>query len=105
MYGYAGEILRIDLGTKEILKEPLLEKMCLEFIGGRGYADSNMGGHFGPTLKYAGYDMAVITGKAKTPSYLFIEDGTIEIRSAKDYWGKRDQGFWTQIRLSTTPIL
>ena len=27
-----------------------------------GYADSNMGGHFGPALKYAGYDMLVLTG-------------------------------------------
>jgi len=53
-----------------------------------GYADSNMGGHFGPALKYAGYDMAIITGKATTPSYLYIEDDTIEIRSANTYWGK-----------------
>lgn len=140
MDGYAGKILRIDLGAGEISKEPLSEKMCNEFIGGRGfvaktlyeellpntdplgennlfiiatgplsghflpasgkthfgskspatggYADSNMGGHFGPALKYAGYDMAVITGKAKTPSYLFIEDDKIEIRDAKAYWGK-----------------
>ncbi|MBC2705243.1 aldehyde ferredoxin oxidoreductase family protein [Desulfobacula sp.] len=140
MDGYAGKILRIDLSKEEILKEPLSEKMCDEFIGGRGfvaktlyeelppdtdpfdkdnlfiiatgplsghflpasgkthfgskspatggYADSNMGGHFGPALKYAGYDMAVIIGKTKTPSYLFIEDDTIEIRSAKAYWGK-----------------
>jgi len=53
-----------------------------------GYADSNMGGHFGPALKYAGFDMAVITGKAKTPSYLYIRDDIIEIRDAKAYWGK-----------------
>ena len=53
-----------------------------------GYADSNMGGHFGPALKYAGYDMAVIIGKAETPSFIFIQDDTIEIRSAAPYWGK-----------------
>ena len=29
-----------------------------------GYADSNMGGHFGPALKYAGYDVMVLTGRA-----------------------------------------
>ena len=39
-----------------------------------GYADSNMGGHFGPQMKYAGYDMLVITGKAERPSYLFIKN-------------------------------
>ena len=53
-----------------------------------GYADSNMGGHFGPHLKYAGYDVLVITGQAKRPSFLFIDDDTVEIRSAAEYWGQ-----------------
>jgi aldehyde:ferredoxin oxidoreductase len=53
-----------------------------------GYADSNMGGHFGPQLKYAGYDVLVITGKADSPGYLFISDDTVEIRPAGDYWGQ-----------------
>ncbi|MGD9137182.1 MAG: aldehyde ferredoxin oxidoreductase family protein [Desulfobacterales bacterium] len=53
-----------------------------------GYADSNMGGHFGPQLKYAGYDVLVITGKAETPSYLYIEDDRVEIRPAAKYWGQ-----------------
>ena len=140
MDGYAGKVLRIDLDADKIIKEPLSNKMCEEFIGGRGfvaktlyeelppdtdplgknnlfiiatgplsghflpasgkthfgskspatggYADSNMGGHFGPALKYAGFDMAVIKGKAKTPSYLYIKDDIIEIRDAKTYWGK-----------------
>ena len=53
-----------------------------------GYADSNMGGHFGPAMKYAGYDVLVITGRAAQPSYLFIEDDRVEIRSADGYWGQ-----------------
>lgn len=53
-----------------------------------GYADSNMGGHFGPQMKYAGYDVLVITGKAESPSYLFINDDTVEIRPAAEYWGQ-----------------
>lgn len=52
-----------------------------------GYADSNLGGHFGPTLKYAGYDMMILTGRAEGPSYLFIDDDKVEIRSAEGYWG------------------
>jgi aldehyde:ferredoxin oxidoreductase len=52
-----------------------------------GYADSNMGGHFGPALKYAGYDVLVLTGRASTPSYLFIDDEQVEIRPAESYWG------------------
>ena len=53
-----------------------------------GYADSNMGGHFGPQMKYAGYDVLVITGKAERPSYLFINDDTVAIRPAAEYWGQ-----------------
>ena len=52
-----------------------------------GFGDSNMGGHFGVALKYAGYDMVVIKGKAQEPSYLFIEDDRVEIRPADKYWG------------------
>ena len=140
IYGYAGTVLRVDLGSGSVRKEPLPESLVKNFIGGRGfvakmlydeivpgiqpfdpqnmliaatgpltghflpasgkthfgtkspatggYADSNMGGHFGPQLKYAGYDVLVITGKAASPSYLFISDDTVEIRSAEAYWGQ-----------------
>lgn len=53
-----------------------------------GYADSNMGGHFGPCLKYAGYDVLLLTGRAPEPTYLFIEDGTVGLRSAGAWWGQ-----------------
>ncbi|MGD8443956.1 MAG: aldehyde ferredoxin oxidoreductase family protein, partial [Desulfobacterales bacterium] len=53
-----------------------------------GYADSNMGGHFGPQLKYAGYDVLVITGKAAQLSYVLITDDTVEIRPAAEYLGQ-----------------
>ena len=52
-----------------------------------GYADSNMGGHFGPALKYAGYDVLVLKGRSEIPSYLFIDDERVEIRPADGYWG------------------
>ena len=50
-----------------------------------GFGDSNMGGHFGVTLKYAGYDMVIIKGKAQSPSYLYIENEHVEIRPADKY--------------------
>jgi len=50
-------------------------------------ACSNSGGYFGPELKYAGYDMIIFEGKAAEPVYLFINDDTIELRSAEDLWG------------------
>jgi aldehyde:ferredoxin oxidoreductase len=49
---------------------------------------SNSGGHFGPQLKYAGYDMVVLEGCADRPVYLFIHDDHIEIRDAAGIWGK-----------------
>ncbi len=51
-------------------------------------ANSNSGGYFGAELKYAGYDMIILEGKAKAPVYLWIENDSIEIRSAKHLWGK-----------------
>lgn len=49
---------------------------------------SNSGGHWGPELKFAGYDLLLLEGKAAKPSYLFIYDDRVEIRDADDYWGK-----------------
>jgi aldehyde:ferredoxin oxidoreductase len=52
-----------------------------------GYADSNMGGHFGPALKYAGYDVLVISGRAPEPGLLVIDDDKVEVRPAAAYVG------------------
>ena len=49
---------------------------------------SNSGGHWGPELRFAGYDLLILHGKAARPSYLYIYDSVVEIRDAADYWGK-----------------
>lgn len=51
-------------------------------------AASNSGGAFGPEVKYAGYDMIIIEGKAAKPVYLWIKDDKVEIRDAGDLWGQ-----------------
>jgi len=48
---------------------------------------SNMGGFFGPEIKFAGYDGIVITGKASSPVYIVIDDDKVEIRNAQKFWG------------------
>jgi len=53
-----------------------------------GKGSANLGGHFGPELKYAGFDHVVIKGIAERPVYLWIHDGTAEIRNAGSLWGK-----------------
>jgi aldehyde:ferredoxin oxidoreductase len=50
--------------------------------------DSHCGGHFGPQVRRAGYAGLVVEGRAKSPTYLWINDGDVEFRSAKGVWGK-----------------
>jgi aldehyde:ferredoxin oxidoreductase len=52
------------------------------------WAESNVGGFWGPELRKAGYDGLWITGKAQSQSYLWVEDGRFEIRSAEKVWGQ-----------------
>ncbi len=47
----------------------------------------NGGGFFSPELAWAGFHHLVITGKAAKPVYLWIHNGEIEIRDAKNIWG------------------
>ncbi|MDN5300634.1 MAG: aldehyde:ferredoxin oxidoreductase [Thermoanaerobacteraceae bacterium] len=49
---------------------------------------SNSGGHFGPELKYAGYDGIIFEGRAEKPVYLWIEDDKVGLKSAEHLWGK-----------------
>jgi aldehyde:ferredoxin oxidoreductase len=48
----------------------------------------NMGGFFAPEMAWAGFHHLVIKGKADKPVYLWIHNGKIEIRDAKNLWGK-----------------
>jgi aldehyde:ferredoxin oxidoreductase len=49
---------------------------------------ANSGGHFGPELKFAGYDGIIFEGKSDTPVYLHIYDDLVEIKSAQHLWGR-----------------
>ena len=112
--GYVGTILRVNLESGKIVKEPLNEKYAHDYVGARGLGTkyfceecapdcdvfgpgnnlifmtgpltgtfatsggrynvicrspltgtieaSNSGGHFGPELKYAGYDGVIFEG-------------------------------------------
>lgn len=52
------------------------------------YGNSNAGTNWGPELKYAGYDGLVITGRSAHPSYIWIEDDTVEIHPVNKLWGE-----------------
>jgi aldehyde:ferredoxin oxidoreductase len=135
---YGDTILRVDLSTAEVKKEPTAA-YADKWLGGRGlntrilYEElqpgvdalspdnvlmfsvgpltgsmfpgsgrvevaakspvtgiqgmSNMGGYWGPELKYAGYDSIIIKGKAPRPVYLAINNDSVEIRDADRIWG------------------
>jgi aldehyde:ferredoxin oxidoreductase len=51
-------------------------------------SSANSGGFFGTELKRSGFDAIVIRGTAGIPVYLWISDGTAEIRDARALWGK-----------------
>jgi len=52
-----------------------------------GWGDANCGGHFGPHLKFAGFDGVLFRGIAAKPVYLLIDEGKAELRDAADLWG------------------
>ena len=47
----------------------------------------NAGGSFGIKLKAAGFDGIIVTGKAAHPVYLYIHDGTVEVKDARGSGG------------------
>ncbi len=51
------------------------------------WAESNCGGFWGPELRFAGYDGLWITGRAVEPIYLWINEGSLEVRKAAHLWG------------------
>jgi aldehyde:ferredoxin oxidoreductase len=140
MFGYAGNMLLINLSKKKVKRLKLSLRRARAFLGGKGlgasflyemvppktdpfspenvliiaagpfvgtpvpsgcrfvavtkspltglYLDTNCGGHFGPSLRFAGYDALIITGRAERPCLLYIEDGDAELRDATHLWGR-----------------
>lgn len=48
---------------------------------------SNCGGNFGLSLKKAGFDALIITGKAKKPTTLEITEDSVQFHDASGLWG------------------
>jgi len=50
--------------------------------------DSHHGGWSGARLRWAGFDGVMFRGKAKKPTYAYIEDGQVSLKDASHIWGK-----------------
>ena len=53
-----------------------------------GVGSANAGDGFSSALKRAGYGMIIVKGRAESPVFLQIEDETVQIKHAKELWGK-----------------
>jgi aldehyde:ferredoxin oxidoreductase len=74
-----------------------------------GFGETEAGGYWGPALKQAGFDGLIITGRARTPTYLAIYDGKCEFRDAGRWWGQLsgdvDDGIKTELGGQKTVVL
>ncbi len=50
--------------------------------------DSHHGGWSGARLKWAGLDGVIFEGRADHPVYAYVEGGNVEVKDARDLWGK-----------------
>jgi aldehyde:ferredoxin oxidoreductase len=62
-----------------VTKSPLTGAVALSLTGG----------HFPVELKFAGYDVLIVEGKAEEPTYLWIKDGEVSFKSAAKIWGTK----------------
>jgi aldehyde:ferredoxin oxidoreductase len=51
------------------------------------FGEGDAGGTWGMNLKKAGFDGIIITGRAESPVYIFIQDGKARILDGRDLWG------------------
>ena len=63
-----------------------------------GFGESEAGGYWGPELKMAGLDAIIVTGRSPDPVYLWVKDGTAEIRDARHLWGQDPPAVQAAIR-------
>jgi aldehyde:ferredoxin oxidoreductase len=115
-YGLGAHLLleRMPAGTAALAEESLLGFLtgpltgtpiltgCRFTVVGRSpltntWGDANCGGYFGPALKMAGYDGALIQGKAESPVYLLLTEDGAAVLEASDLWGL--DTYETEVRL------
>ncbi len=79
--------------TCVVTKSPRTSSVNEKYEHGSTVSYSNMGGFFGPEIRFAGYDGICITGKAEKPVYIKIVNDDVEIVDATNYWGMGTEEF------------
>ena len=65
--------------------------------------ESSAGGAFAMAIKYAGFDMIILEGKAQRPVDLWIDNDQVEVRDAAHLWGKTSTETETAVIAETHP--
>jgi aldehyde:ferredoxin oxidoreductase len=52
------------------------------------YAQVSMPGHWGPQLKFCGFDQLIIQGKSEQPVYVIIDGKKVHFKDGRPLWGK-----------------
>lgn len=79
--------------TCVVTKSPITSPLNSAYPHASTVSYSNMGGFFGPEIRFAGYDGIMITGKASELCYVVIDDGKVEIRDGRKFKGMRTDAF------------
>ena len=79
--------------TCVVTKSPITSPVQSRYPFASTVSYSNMGGFFGPEIRFAGYDAIVVAGKANEACFIVINDGKVEIRDAKKFRGMRTDAF------------
>ena len=87
--GLLGGTLAAPLGCTFIMSKSPLTNLLSQV---------QLKGLFASEMRWAGFDHLVITGRGEKPAYLYIHNGTVEIRDAKGVWGKNISKAHEQIR-------
>ena len=79
--------------TCVVTKSPKTSPVKSDYPCASTISYSNVGGFFGPEVRFAGYDGIVITGKANELCYVIINDGKVEICDARKFRGMGTDAF------------
>lgn len=98
MYGWMGTILRVDLSTGTITKEPLDKEVALKFIGGRGLNSYTLYREVGPETDPLSPENRVIFGVGPCNGSLSVGSGRCTVTAKSPLTGilgdSNFGGFW-----------
>jgi len=86
-FGWMGKILRVDLSTGKITKEPLTEELAYNFVGGRGINSKILYDETEPNTDPLGPDNRLIIGTGPTSGTLGLGSGRFTVTAKSPLTG------------------